>query len=110
MLLITLAMSALTLAMNNDSSADRSNINLTLEGDAGTRIGGYCDVVTEATTERHPLTGGLPQRHSWQGQAASCEIEQMSGSGSTTATLEKDGNRSRLRTSGAGSRIRLKMT
>lgn len=82
---------------------------LELSGNPDIRIDGYCDVSSGGIEHRQVLRGELPQHHHWQGESINCRIEQTDGGGALQAVLESDGNRSRFRTGGEGSRIRFRL-
>ena len=79
---------------------------------AGTGFSGECWVRQEDGTElRLALDGTVPQRRVLRGEGLRCDIVQESPEGSLTVEImdKHGGNRTRSRTSGAGSRVRVQM-
>jgi hypothetical protein len=94
------------------SSAQPSYILNITGSDAGVDFSGECWVRQADGSERRvALDGALPQRRELQGEGLRCDIVQESAAGSLTVEImaTEGGNRSRSRTQGAGSRVRVQM-
>jgi hypothetical protein len=80
--------------------------------DAGVDYSGECWVLqADGSEQRVVLDGAVPQRRELQGEGLRCDIVQESAVGSLTVEIvgKHGGNRSRSRTQGAGSRVRVQM-
>lgn len=104
---ITMLTATLILAAVPDTWSQNGNIHLLITGDEETRFSGQCVIAARERDKLHALDGAVPSEHSWQGGAISCEISQVSARGALEVVLTKDGNRTRSRTEGEGSVVRL---
>lgn len=98
----------LTLAVVPNGISQNANIHLLITGMEETLFTGECVIVTRAGNEVvHALDGAVPSERAWQGDAVSCGISQASARGALEVVLTKDGNRTRSRTEGQNSVVRL---
>lgn len=97
----------LALSIAPEGASHNGNIHLSITGDEQTRFTGKCTITVSTGNETFTLGGSVPSEHAWDGEAIACEITQASTEGTLEVVLSKDGNRTRSRTQGQGSVVRL---